>query len=478
MDEDPGMAGMPLRVDAEIYRETGGASDGTAARLAAEPVPVEAEPREHEATGIDFDTADSPDSLMWPPESFYVPSGEEEDEVPTPIEFAGIAAPATEEDDEYDLFEPVPPEARTPFPAPIAERTERDPVYEEIAEVEAAPQSVSPDAPANNPESVAAPERVPRFEFLQPISIAENEPEAIPPVEEKTEAIPVVPADPIPTGRDLLPIFLGIAGVLMAISIAFVSGVAVGARFFSAPLAEDPMPAAPLAAETAPLVIQPPPGMAYVPGGEFVMGSDDGDEFSRPAHHVRIAPYFIDLTEVTNEEYGKFIASSAHSPPPEWKGGVYPDGQDRFPVTGVTWYDAIAYAQWAGKRLPTEEEWEFAARGSDGRTYPWGDEWKSDLANADVRSAGVRTVGKGGQSPFGLFDMSGNAWEWTADDARAYTGGKDFPKSKLQLKVIRGGNWLSDKNAASAVFRGYYGAAGERDYSGTSFRCVKDVTTQ
>jgi formylglycine-generating enzyme required for sulfatase activity len=215
--------------------------------------------------------------------------------------------------------------------------------------------------------------------------------------------------------------------------------------------------------------------MVYISGGEFVMGSDAGDEFSRPAHSVTVGPFFIDQTEVTNEDYERFVSATKHTPPPNWTNGEFPEGKGRFPVTGVTWYDAAEFAAWVGKRLPTEEEWEFAARGTDNLLYPWGNEWNPALANVDKRSGGIRAVGEGGKSLFGLFDMAGNAWEWTASDARSFAGGKKSPKSRLHLKIIRGGNWQSDSRTASSVFRGYYGAVGEREYNSTGFRCVRDL---
>src|SRR5688572_1012757 len=128
--------------------------------------------------------------------------------------------------------------------------------------------------------------------------------------------------------------------------------------------------------------------MAYVPGGDFTMGRDDGDEYERPAHLVTVKPFFIDLNEVTNEDYEKFVKEKGYQPPASWKTGTYPEGAGRLPVTGVNWEDANAYAAWAGKRLPTEEEWEFAARGADGRTYPWGNEWQPGQANADKANKG------------------------------------------------------------------------------------------
>jgi formylglycine-generating enzyme required for sulfatase activity len=219
----------------------------------------------------------------------------------------------------------------------------------------------------------------------------------------------------------------------------------------------------------------PPPGMAYVPGGEFMMGSDDGDAFSRPAHTIKVEPFFIDQTEVTNEAYLEFVKATDHEAPFGWVNGKYPDGQANFPVTGVTWYDAAEFAAWKGKRLPTEAEWEFAARGTDGRVYPWGNDPDPSISNIGKNLNGVREVGQGGRSPFGLYDMSGNAWEWTATTAKSFPGGKEIPWSRLRLKIIRGGNWQSDARNATTFFRGFYGASGEKEYRGTGFRCVKDV---
>ncbi len=216
--------------------------------------------------------------------------------------------------------------------------------------------------------------------------------------------------------------------------------------------------------------------MAYVPGGEFMMGRDDGDPYERPAHRVAVRPFFIDIYEVTNEDYAKFITATNRVAPHVWTDGTYPAGARRQPVTGVTWDDAIAYAKWAGKRLPTEEEWEFAARGTDGRLYPWGNAWGADLANAERPSGGMADVGfYKGQSPFGVFDMVGNAWEWTASKLTAYKKGQALPnKPPGDLRVIRGGSYIEDKNEATTTYRRGYPVSGV-DYDKTGFRCVKDT---
>ena len=255
--------------------------------------------------------------------------------------------------------------------------------------------------------------------------------------------------------------------------IAFATGIFVTMWFFELP------PPIPNALEVSVItansnVTSPPGGMAYIPGGEFRMGSDDGDTFSKPAHTVTVKPFFIDLTEVTNEAYFEFVKATDHATPQTWSNGKPPVGQEKFPVTGVSWYDALEFAAWSGKRLPTEAEWEFAARGGDDRTYPWGDLWSGESANV-LSNDGIRAVGSGLTSPFGLYDMAGNVWEWTSSDAKSYAGGKQIPWSRLRLKVIRGGNWLSDNRTASSTFRGFYGATGEKEYNSTGFRCVKDI---
>jgi formylglycine-generating enzyme required for sulfatase activity len=190
-----------------------------------------------------------------------------------------------------------------------------------------------------------------------------------------------------------------------------------------------------------------------------------------------VNPFFIDLYEVTCEDYEKFIGEAHYQSPPGWASNHYPPGSARKPVTGVTWDDAVAYARWAHKRLPTEEEWEFAARGKDERLYPWGNDWRDDMANAGSVNTGMVEVGKyKGTSPSGAFDMVGNAWEWTASDLRAYPGGQLPNRKSGDLKVIRGGYWGSQTDkAATTTFRTGYAVSGESSYQNTGFRCVKDI---
>lgn len=224
-----------------------------------------------------------------------------------------------------------------------------------------------------------------------------------------------------------------------------------------------------------PATVPAPKGMVYVPGGEFIMGNSGGDDFERPPHRVSVKPFFIDLYEVTCADYARFVEQTGHAPPPGWRDGQYPVGSARRPVTGVSWDDAVTYAKWANKRLPTEEEWEFTARGADGGLYPWGKEWQVGMANAGG-SGGLADVGVfRGASRFDVYDMIGNVWEWTADDLRPYPGGQLPPVPQGTLKVIRGGSWQEGPEKATATFRGYLLARGSKDYSATGLRCAQDA---
>lgn len=229
----------------------------------------------------------------------------------------------------------------------------------------------------------------------------------------------------------------------------------------------------------------PPEGMVYIPGGTFKMGRDDGDNYERPAHDVKVGPFYIDQFEVTCDQYQRFVEEKHHKVPPGWRDGKYPQGWAKLPVTGVSWKDAGAYAEWLGKRLPTEAEWEFAARGTDGRRYPWGGDWDPKGANAEGSGPG-RPAEVGlhprGASPFEVQDMAGNVWEWTADSIHSYEGGnipedKFSPDAKNRLKVIRGGCYLSDAGSANTTYRRGWPANGA-DYTQTGFRCAKDAGPQ
>ena len=231
-----------------------------------------------------------------------------------------------------------------------------------------------------------------------------------------------------------------------------------------------------------------PKGMAYVSGGEFLMGRDRGESLAEePAHKVSVKPFFMDVYEVANGQFIDYLLRNRDAKlPKDWKRVgtdriTYPQRDtmkvlDTFPVVNVDWNQAADFCKEAGKRLPTEEEWEFAARGTQNFIYPWGNDWKDGLAN--VNSEKVQAVGtEKGASPFGIYDMSGNVWEWTASDFKAYPNGK-LPEAfagKTNLKTIRGGSFEATKNFATTTYRIGWSAVDAENYDRTGFRCVQDI---
>lgn len=162
--------------------------------------------------------------------------------------------------------------------------------------------------------------------------------------------------------------------------------------------------------------------MMYVPQGEFTMGSDAGAPAERPAHTVSLDAFWMDQTEVTNAMYQLCVDAGACKPPVAKSSfkrhTYYGDPQyDAYPVMAVNWDSAKAYCEWAGARLPTEAEWEKAARGTDARSYPWGERAGCSLTNTNGCQGDTSAVGnyEKGKSPFGIYDMAGNVAEWTAD---------------------------------------------------------------
>jgi len=162
--------------------------------------------------------------------------------------------------------------------------------------------------------------------------------------------------------------------------------------------------------------------MRYIPQGIFDMGSGAVSVDELPVHRMGVAAFLMDTYEVTNAQYLRFVVSTGHAAPPHWIGGSYPAGQGALPVVDVTWEDAAAYAAWRGARLPSEAEWEYATRGTDGRTYPWGNAMSPDRANYGDNPVMARGSFPAGASPFGLQDMAGNVAEMTADHYRPYPG--------------------------------------------------------
>lgn len=233
-----------------------------------------------------------------------------------------------------------------------------------------------------------------------------------------------------------------------------------------------------------------PVTMVKIPAGSFIRGSSQGsgrtDEV--PRTKIYVDGFTIDKYEVTNSRYLTFIAATGHKEP----FNVYSEGSlfkvpgiDDLPVVQVTWHDAADYCQWVGKRLPTEAEWEKAARGRDGRIYPWGnDPPTQEHANYDrdwAKKSTLKPVGTQpkGASPYGVHDMAGNAREWVQDwyDRDYYQHApKRNPKGpdKSLLKVIRGGSWRSFDADIRTASRGKGGFALKTH--GTGFRCARDIS--
>jgi len=193
-----------------------------------------------------------------------------------------------------------------------------------------------------------------------------------------------------------------------------------------------------------------PNKMVLIPAGSFIMGTDIRFPDEGPEHKVYLKAYYIDKYAVTNLQYKKFIDATHRRSPSNFVNRTYPDGKVDHPVTFVNWYDAKAYCEWAGKRLPTDEEWEKAARGTDGRMFPWGNEFNINNANTPMRwnvlhmEGDTSPVGafKGGASPYGLYDMSGNVWEWTSSWYEPYPGNTHVSENYGEkYKVLKGGSW-------------------------------------
>ncbi len=226
----------------------------------------------------------------------------------------------------------------------------------------------------------------------------------------------------------------------------------------------------------------PPPEMVLVPGGTFVMGSDRAPD-EQPARLVYLDAFYIDRFPVTNAEYAKFIRDTGYPPPANWEqyGNVLPPGRGDHPVSHVCWFDARDYAAWAGKRLPTEAEWEKAARGPDGRQYPWGDQFNSLCCNTDESefwdTTAVDAFVPQGQSPYGVADMSGNVWEWVADwyDREYYRVAPERnPPGPVTgtTKVVRGGAWEFSANESRCSTRNHEYPGPRHGLIG--FRCAAD----
>jgi len=254
--------------------------------------------------------------------------------------------------------------------------------------------------------------------------------------------------------------------------------------------------------------------MVLIPAGQFLMGSkaSQGDRDENPQHKVYLDAYYIDKHEVTNTQYHQFWLAdggekSKHTPASygsSYMIGDWPEvakTKPNYPVVGITWYDAIAYAEWAGKRLPTESEWEKAARGTEARVWPWGDEFQREIPIPD--GAGENPVSRThsnrrdgndgydnttapvgtyptGASPYSVCDMAGNVWEWVADwynEDYYATGPAENPEGPDagKLKVVRGASWNHREHSQRCANRYYCYPDSWGNTLG--FRCAKSVTS-
>lgn len=237
--------------------------------------------------------------------------------------------------------------------------------------------------------------------------------------------------------------------------------------------------------------------MVYVPQGEFMMGSDNGFNEEKPIHKIRITQgFWIGLTPVTNASYAKFIAARGYATQSYWtlegwkwrqeKVRTGPYGYRGFdapnqPRVSINWYEAFAFCNWAGLRLPTEAEWEYAASGPENRVYPWGNDFDPDRAIYEENSGGItHAVGEGiresGASWCGALDMAGNVWEWCADwHQRDYysNSSSDSPSGPIsgEMRVVRGGSWGNNPICTRTTHRHPKNPIDFAKRNG--FRCIK-----
>lgn len=219
--------------------------------------------------------------------------------------------------------------------------------------------------------------------------------------------------------------------------------------------------------------------MILVPAGSFAMGStNQWDE--TPERKVSVPAFYIDTYEVTHEQYANFLTATGRRAPVDWPDGNMPEKLKRHPIVNVTWHDAAAYATWAGKRLPTEAEWEKACRGADARLYPWGNSGtnKKSATGPDAKGS-TFAVGSfpDDTSPYGVMDLAGNAWEWTADWYKGYPGNDHFDvEYGNKYKVIRGGGAIAyEQKAATRRCADRNRSLPYDTHEALGFRCARDL---
>ncbi len=226
--------------------------------------------------------------------------------------------------------------------------------------------------------------------------------------------------------------------------------------------------------------------LILIPAGDFIRGTNNRLPDEGPQHVVNVKAFYIDKYEVTNLQYKKFLDSTGHIPPSLFIQGMPPKGKVDHPVVYVSWFDAKKYCGWAGKRLPDDKEWEKAARGTDGRSYPWGDEFSIERVNSPVRWSNLNLIGDttpagafdGGVSPYGLHDTSGNVWEWTSSRYEAYPGNKRKSENYGgNYRTLKGGSWWDCSFYQCGISAPLYNRSffhPKTKNNSFGFRCAKD----
>jgi formylglycine-generating enzyme required for sulfatase activity len=212
--------------------------------------------------------------------------------------------------------------------------------------------------------------------------------------------------------------------------------------------------------------------MILIPEGYFLMGTgesaQDSDEDERPQQQIFLPSFYIDKYLVTNRQFYEFVLASGYKPQGNWERHFSPATAD-LPVRGIGWEDCNAYARWAGKRLPTEAEWEKAMRGTDGRTYPWGEEWSASILPRGEFNYDV-VIAPDAASPYGLMATVGVLWQWTSSSYAPYPYN---PDASSQYKVLRGGSFSNGRNVVRCANR--YSEASNVALNTFGFRCAKDA---
>jgi eukaryotic-like serine/threonine-protein kinase len=227
--------------------------------------------------------------------------------------------------------------------------------------------------------------------------------------------------------------------------------------------------------------------MRLVPAGNFMMGSENGSSDEKPVHQVYLNDFYMDKYEVTNAHYKTCVEASGCTPHPltqsRTRSSYYDNSDfDNYPVIFVDWDQAAAYCKWRGGNLPTEAQWEKAARGTDGRTYPWGEGISCDKGNFADCTGDTTSVGsyESGKSPYGIYDMAGNIWEWVNDwyDSAYYQSSplsNPTGPSSGTLRVMRGGSWNDNYNYARSAIRYYISPNQQYNLFFIGFRCARNA---